>query len=210
MTNSHAFSWRKLRRWSAIFAAMGVTAAGVGAYAAANWDVDLAGAASGLARSAPVSNLTISAVASPAADHPLYPGATGDVVVSIVNPNHFPVTLTAVQLPSDTTYASGFTDTALTISKAGCLATTPSDVSWNLAAPTSGSTHVLSTPLTVGASGTRNDPLTVTLTDAAFMENRAPVACASTYFLMPPLTSLTATGGSALVTSTPAVDGWTS
>ena len=131
-------------------------------------------------------------------------------MLTIANPNPFPVTITTVQLPASTTYASGYTTSALTTTKPGCLETTSSAVTWSLATPTSGSSHTLSTSLTVGATGSANDPLGVTLTGAASMGISAPLACAGSYFSMPSLTGLTATGGSATPTPTPATDGWTS
>jgi tRNA G26 N,N-dimethylase Trm1 len=60
--------------------------------------------------------------------------------------------------------------------------------------------------VTVAASGT----LAVTFTDDASMGTSAPAACASTYFSMPSLTGVTATGGAATATSSPATDSWTS
>jgi hypothetical protein len=120
------------------------------------------------------------------------------------------VTITAVNLPTSTTYATGYTTSALTTTQTGCLATTPSDVIWGYSTTTSGSTHALTTALTVGASGQPNNPLTVTLNNDASMTNAAPAACESTYFSMPALTGVTATGGSATATTSPATDGWTS
>ena len=73
-------------------------------YAASNWVVGLVGGSSGESQSGSISNLSITAVASPAASNLLYPGGNGDVVVTISNPNAYPVTITAVQLPTDTTY----------------------------------------------------------------------------------------------------------
>jgi len=201
---------QRLQRSTATFAVISITLVGIGASAATNWGVDLAGASNGVARSAAVANLSVSAVDPPAASHPLYPGGTGDIVLTIANPNPFPVTITAVQLPASTTYASGYTTNTLTTTKPGCLATTPSFVSWDDATPTSGSKHTLLTPLTVGASGTPNDPLTVTLADDASMGMQAPMACAGAYFALPPFTNLTATVGSATPTLTPTTDGWTS
>jgi hypothetical protein len=64
--------------------------------------------------------------------------------------------------------------------------------------------------LTVGASGQANNPLTVTLTNDASMGMTTPAACASTYFSMPSITGVTATGGAATSTTTPATDSWTS
>ena len=100
--------------------ASGVLLAGVGAYAATNWVVGLNAGSSGEGQSATISNLTITAVASPAATNLLYPGGTGDVVVTISNPNPYPVTITAVQLPTNTTYATGYTTSALTTTQTGC------------------------------------------------------------------------------------------
>ncbi len=80
-------------------------------------------------------------MASPAATNLLYPGGTGDVVVTIANPNPFPVTITAVQLPTNTTYATGYTTSALTTTQTGCLASTPSGVTWTFATTTSGTSH---------------------------------------------------------------------
>jgi hypothetical protein len=184
--------------------------AGGTAYAATNWIVGLNGSSSGAAQSATVSNLTIAAVATPSAANVLYPGGSGDVVLTITNPNPYPVTITAVNLPTSTTYATGYTTSALTTTQTGCLATTPSDVIWGYSTTTSGSTHALTTALTVGASGQPNNPLTVTLNNDASMTNAAPAACESTYFSMPALTGVTATGGSATATTSPATDGWTS
>src|SRR5919206_4185644 len=77
------------------------------AYGVTNWIVGLNGGSSGEAHSGTVSNISITAVATPAAGNFLYPGSSGDVVVSISNPNPFPVTITAVQLPANTAYATG-------------------------------------------------------------------------------------------------------
>jgi len=189
---------------------LGVLLAGVGAYAATNWVVGLNAGSSGECQSATISNLTISAVASPAASNLLYPGGNGDVVVTISNPNPYPVTITAVQLPTNTTYATGYTTSALSATQTGCLAATPSAVTWNFSTATSGSSHTLTTPLVVGASGQSNNPLVVTLTNDASMGVTTPAACANTYFSLPSLTGVTATGGSATSTTTPATDAWTS
>jgi len=190
--------------------ACGILLAGVAAYAATNWVVGLGGGSSGEGQSGTISNVTITAVAAPSATNLLYPGGTGDVVVTISNPNPYPVTITAVQLPTNTTYATGYTTSALTTTQAGCLAATPSDVIWNFSTATSGSSHTLTTPLTVGASGQANNPLAVTLTNDASMTAASPAACANTYFSLPSLTGITATGGAATSTTTPATDAWTS
>jgi len=94
---------KKAKRWSRrsklAAAVVGALLAGGGAYAATNWTVGIAGGSSGEAKSATVSNLTVAAVATPAAGNLLYPGGNGDVVLTISNPNPFPVTVTGVNLP---------------------------------------------------------------------------------------------------------------
>ncbi len=197
-------------RLKIVSAVCGIVLAGAGAYAASNWIVNLNAGSSGEGQSASVSNLTISAVASPAATNLLYPGGTGDAVVTISNPNPYPVTITAVQLPTSTTYATGYTTSALTATQTGCIASTPSGVTWAFATTSSGTSHTLTTPLTVGAGGAANNPLVVTLTSDASMGTSSPAACANTYFSMPSLTGVTATGGAATSTTSPALDAWTS
>jgi hypothetical protein len=197
-------------RATLIAASLGVALAGAGVYGATNWVVGVASASSGQSQSASNSNLIISASAAAAANNLLYPGATGDVVVTISNPNPYPVTITAVQLPSNTTYATGYTTSAFTTVLPGCLASTPSTVTWNFATSASGSSHTLTTPLTVAASGAPNNPLAVTLANDATMGASAPLACANAYLSMPSFIGITATGGSAASTTTPATDGWSS
>ncbi len=198
------------RKVKVLSATLGIVLAGAGAYAATNWVVGLNGGSSGEGQSATISNLSISAVASPSASNLLYPGGTGDVVVTISNPNPYPVTITAIQLPTSTTYATGYTTSALTTTQTGCLAATPSDVIWNFSTGTSGSSHTLITPLTVAASGQSNNPLAVTLTNDASMTAASPAACVNTYFSMPSMTGITATGGAGTATTSPATDSWTS
>jgi hypothetical protein len=207
IARSRKFSWLT----KGISITLGMVLAGVAAYAATNWVVGLASNSSGEAQSATLGKLTITAVSSPAPGDLLDPGDSGDVVISIANANPYPVTITAVQLPTSTTFATGFTSSALTTTRTGCLATTPSDVTWNFATTTSGNSHTLTTPLTVAASGEANNPLVVTLGDDAFMSASAPLACANTFFSMPSLTGITATGGgTGTATTSPATDGWTS
>jgi hypothetical protein len=191
-------------------AVIGVLFAGGAAFAATNWIVGLNGGSNGEAQSATVSNLTVTAVASPAAGSVLYPGGNGDVVLTISNPNPYPVTVTAVNLPTNATYGTGYTTSALTTTQTGCIATTPSYVIWNYSTGTNGTSHTFTTALTVAASGQPNNPLTVTLTSDASMTAAAPAACENTYFSMPALTGLSATGGAATVTNSPATDSWTS
>ena len=197
-------------RLKIVSAVCGIVLAGAGAYGASNWIVNLNAGSSAEAQSAAISNLTISAVASPAASNLLYPGGAGDAVVTIANPNPFPVTITAVQLPTSTTYATGYTTSALSTTQTGCIASTPSGVTWAFATTTSGTSHTLTTAVTVGASGAPNNPLVVTLTNDAAMGTTSPAACANTYFSMPSLTGVTATGGAATSTTSPATDAWTS
>lgn len=202
------------RRWSrrtkVLSAVVGSLLAGGGAFAATNWVVGLNSSSSGQGQSAAVTNLTISAVASPSPTNLLYPGGNGDVVVSISNPNPFPVTITAVDLPTDATYATGYSNSSLTTANADCTSTT-SDVFWSYSTSTLGSSHGLTTPLTVAAATSAgNGTLLVTFTDDASMGSGAPAACESTYFSMPALTGITATGGAATATSSPTTDSWTS
>lgn len=204
------FGLRRPRRGRVVGAVLGAVLAGSAAYAATNWAVGVNSGSSGEGQSASISNLTITAVASPAAGNLLYPGGTGDVVVTIANPNPYPVTVTAFLLPANTTYATGYTTSALTTAQTGCVASTPSDVVWNFSTATSGTSHTLTTPLVVAASGQPNNPLTVTLTNDASMTSAAPAACANTYFSMPSLTGIAASGGAGTATTSPATDGWTS
>jgi hypothetical protein len=200
---------KRTRFWSrrsiVVSAAIGALLAGGGAYAATSWVVGLGAGSNGLSQSASVSNLTIAAVSTPSPSNLLFPGGTGDVVATITNPNPFPVTITAVQLPANTSYAAGFTTAALSTAQTGCSSTT-SDVAWNYATGTSGSSHTLTSALTVAANGT----LTVTLTNDAAMTAAAPAACEATFFSMPSLTGVTASGGAATPTTSPATDSWTS
>lgn len=190
-------------------ATVGVLLVGGGAYAATNWVVGLATGSSGQGQSATVQNLTVSAVATPSPANLLFPGGTGDVVITIANPNPYPVTITGFSLPASTTYAAGYSNSALTTAVSGCSSTT-SLVSWTDATSTSGSAHTLTTPVTVGASGAANNPLVVTLTGDATMGSASPAACEGTYFSMPSFTSVAASGGAATSTTTPTTDGWTS
>jgi hypothetical protein len=201
------------KRWSrrakVISAIGGAVLAGAAAFAASNWVVGLNSGSSGEGQSAGISNLTISAVATPSATNLLYPGGTGDVVVTINNPNPYPVTITAVQLPANTSYATGYTNSSLTTAQSGC-DSSASDVTWNYSTGSSGSSHNLASALTVAANGQSGDPLTVTFTNDAAMTTSAPAACESTYFSMPSFTGVTATGGAATATASPATDNWTS
>ena len=197
---------RKSRMRKVISALVGMALVGGGAFAATNWFVGVNAGSSGESQSATVQNLTIAAVASPAAVNQLYPGGNGDVVATITNPNPYPVTITGVDLPTNGTYANGYTSSALTVTQLGCLLASPSDVIWNYSTAILGSVHTLTNPLTVAASGT----LTVTFTNDASMTANAPAACENTYFSLPSLTGVVATGGAATATTSPATDAWTS
>lgn len=189
-------------------AASVVLTAALAAYAT-NWVVGLTAGSSGQAQSATISNLAITATATPSPGNTLYPGASGDVVVTISNPNSFPVTITAVQLPANTTYAAGYSDSALSAAVTGCNASTNASlVTWTGATGVSGSSHPLLTSLVVAATGKANNPLTVTFTNQASMGTNSPAACAGSYFAMPSFTGITATGGAATVTTSPATDTW--
>jgi hypothetical protein len=196
------------RKTKVVSAVVGALLAGGGAYAATNWTVGIAGGSSGEAKSATVSNLTVAAVATPAAGNLLYPGGNGDVVLTISNPNPFPVTVTGVNLPTSSVFAAGFTTSGLSSAQLGCSSAT-SDVIWNYSSATSGSAHALTTPVTVAASGQPGNPLTVTLTNDASMTAASPAACENTYFSMPSLAGIAASGGAAVATASPATDAWT-
>lgn len=192
------------RRTKIISAVIGAILAGSTAYAVTNWTVGLATGSSGQAQSASVANLTVVALASPSPTNVLFPGSTGDVVAKITNPNGFPVTITGVNLPTNTTYAGGFVDSGLATAQSGCTSTS-SLVSWSYATATTGSAHTLTTPITLAA----NSNQTITFTNDATMASTAPAACENTYFSMPSLTGVAATGGSATATSF-ITDSWTS
>jgi hypothetical protein len=209
----HRASARGLGTWSMttkiVSATMGALLVATASYAATSWLVGLGAGSSAEGRSSGVSNVTITALASPSPSNLLYPGGTGDVVAQISNPNSFPVTITAVNLPTTTTYAAGYSNSGLSTPVTGCDSTTTgtsSLVGWNFATATSGSTHTLTTPLTVPAAGS----LTVTFTNDASMASGSPAACESSYFSMPSLTGVAASGGQATATTSPATDAWTS
>lgn len=180
-----------------------------GAMAVTNWTVALASTPSAHRGAASVAALSIAAVAIPVVSHELYPGGTGDVVVSIWNPNPFSVTITDIRLPTDRAYATGYTTSALTTVKRGCLAATPSNVTWNHSTAVSGSTHTLRTPLTVAAKGRPDNPLIVTFTGEVSMARSAPAACEKARFRMPSLSGVRATKSAAKATTSPAIDSWT-
>ena len=205
--------WPRRWSWSARTTLIGVVVsaclAGGVSYAATDRTLGLRERSAGGSPSAPITNLTIKAVAAPTPfpANLLYPGASGAVIVTISNPNRFPVTITAVQLPSDTRYAAGFTDPSLATPRVGCSAVTPSGVTWAHATSTNGSVQILTSPITVAAQSRVN----VTFNNAATMAMAAPPACANSFFLMPAMAGLVATAaprGTARATVI-ANDGWT-
>jgi len=204
--HKHTHKWSRGSKVAS--AVVGILLAGGSAYAATNWVVGLSSGSSGQAQSATVTNISITAVASPTPGTLLYPAATGDVEAEIKNPNPFPVTVTAVDLPTDTTYAAGYSNSTLTTAQSGC-DSSESDVFWNGSTSTSGTAVTLRTPLTVAAASSSGDgTLTVTLTDEARMSSSAPAACENTYFSMPSLTGVAASGGGATAMSSPVNDSW--
>src|SRR6202035_4434791 len=70
-------------RMKVVSAVCGCLLVAAGAYAATTGVVGLNAGSSGEGQSAPIANLSITAVASPAAGTLLFPGGSGDVVVTI-------------------------------------------------------------------------------------------------------------------------------
>ncbi|MGA3215694.1 MAG: hypothetical protein ABSD97_08405 [Acidimicrobiales bacterium] len=194
---------------AAVVLAVEALLTGSGAYAATARVVELADSSGAAVQRTRPSDLTITSVAFPQAAKLLYPGADVNVRVTISNPNPFAVTITAVSLPSDTTYASGYTTSAFTTLRPGCGAATPSDVIWSYSSGTS-RTHTLTKPLTVAPKGHAEDPLTVVFIDAATMTPSAPAACEGSYFSMPALKGVTVADGFASITTSPVTDNWRS
>jgi len=193
-------------------ALMGATSAFYAAGAVTNWTVSLNGGSSGQGQSAVINNLTIAADTASLTGGLLYPGGFGDVAVSITNPNTFPVEVTAVSIPANSTsnWAAGYTDSGLTtaVSASGCDANN-STVYYRYAG--NSNPHTLTTPLVVAANST----LTAKLTGVAAMATSAPYACASVgattvYFKMPAFTAVTASGGAFTPSSNGITSSWTS
>jgi hypothetical protein len=202
--------WSRASKIASITA--GTIVAGGLAYGATLWTVGLNADSSGQGMSATVSNLTITAVATPTPSNLLYPDGAGDVVAKITNPNHFPVTITKLKLPKATVYASAYSTSSLTTTKNGCGASAAgSDVTWRYASGTTGSSHTLATALTVAAAGQSGDPLNVIFTNDAYMGTTASATCEAAFFKLPSLIGVTAYGGGSVTpASSPATDKWTS
>ena len=202
MEHSHRRRSR-IQRGGAALAGMALTA--LVAYGATNWIVGLNSGSSGESQSGTVSNLTIAATSTPPPNEQVHPGGNSDVMILITNPNGFPVTVTGVNLPTNTTYATGYSNIGLTTPQAGCTSST-SDVYWSYATSSSGSAHTLTTPVVVGANAT----LTMELDGDASMTVAAPAACENTYFSMPSLTGVAASAAGGTPTTSPVLDSWTS
>jgi hypothetical protein len=137
-----------------------------GAYAATSWVVNLNSGSSAEGQAATIQNLTVTAVSSPAPTNKLYPSGTVDVVLTISNPNPYPVTVTGVDLPTNTTYADGYTTAALSTTQTVDSPRHRATLSGT--SPRPPRTARTRTPAaTVGASGNASNPLTVTLTNDA-------------------------------------------
>jgi hypothetical protein len=186
---------------------LGFLLTGTAAFAAGNWLVGLNGGSSGEAKAGAVSNLTVTATASQTPANLLFPGGTGDVVVNIANPNAFPVSITGFNVPTNTTYAVGYTDSGLGTADTDCTGgagAAPSLVTYTGATGTSGSVHTLGSTLVVAANGS----LVATLTRAATMDANSPNGCQNTYFSMPSFTGIAATAGGSPVTAPNATVTW--
>jgi len=79
-------------------------------------------------------------------------------------------------------------------------------VTWAFATGTSGTSHTLTSPVTVPASGNIN----VVFANDVSMASSAPAACAGVYFSMPSLTGVTASGGSGTASTNGVATSWTS
>lgn len=133
----------------------------------------------------------------------IYPGGSGAVVVSITNRNDVAVRITAVDLPADMAYATGYTTSAHTTRRTGCSAST-SGVVWTGSQRGRSSQQPLATPLVIPA----HQAATVTMDHAAQMNVSAPAACEATYFAMPAVIGIGTRSDAHARTSMPAVDSW--
>lgn len=135
--------------------------------------------------------------------HGIYPGGSGDVVVTVTNPNDVAVRVTAVDLPSNRSYARGYTSSARTAARAGCTAAT-SEVMWTGSTRAVDTVRPLATPLVLGARQTA----IVTMRNGASMGMSAPAACEGTYFMMPKLIGIGARTDGHARSAVPSVDSW--
>lgn len=154
---------RRMRSIIVAFAAIAAATAASLVYAA--WTSN--GTGSGYAKAGTAQALTtVDASASTTAT--LYPGATGDVVLTVSNPNSYPVRVTSVSLRGtngDITADSGHS---------GCT--------------TTGVSFVNQSGLSIDVpakSGSTNGTATATLTGAATMSNASLDACQGAVFTIP-------------------------
>jgi len=119
----------------------------------------------------------------------LYPSASADVVITVSNPNPFPVSLDSLTLPASA--ATAYSNSGLTSLNAACNAA-GTGVTWAY------TSKALSGVIVAKKTAT-NGLLTLTLTNGATMSNSSDTTCASSFFKMPDV--LTAPGSSS--TGTP-------
>lgn len=187
---------------------------GSAAMAASDWLVGLATGSSAQAKVSTVSDLTITAVASPTPTHLLAPDVDGDVIAKITNPNDYNVTITGVELPKATVYGTAYSTSSLATPQATCTAT-KSFTDWTYSTSTTASTHTLATPIVVAAHGTSKDPIYVKFSTDAYMGTTANTDCQGSYMKMPSLKGIVAhvansTAPDTGTTSVPFVTSWTS
>jgi hypothetical protein len=139
-----------------ISAAIAVLVVGVVGLVYAAWVTS--GTGSGYAKSTSAQNLTTSVVVPSAT---LYPGANGDVAVTINNPNPYPVQVTAISNGTGAITGTGGTGTCTT----------------------TGVTFTNQTGLTIAVAA--NSSTTSTLTGAAHMSNASDDGCQSATFTIP-------------------------
>lgn len=156
-----------------------------------------------------IGDLTFSAAGSSLSGR-LFPGGTVDIIVSITNPTPRSVTITRVELPPSTAFASGYATAERRIPVPACgPSATGSDVRWRGGAETQASSHALLRPLVVAAWGSPEDPMRVTFVDAAVMGTTASPACEGIYFKMPPIEgSAVVSTGTTGAPATTARDEW--
>lgn len=117
----------------------------------------------------------------------LYPGGSGDVIITISNPNPFNVSVTQLSLPVTpaTAYSnSGLSTLNSTCNTNGTGGMTP--VTWAY------STKTLSGVVIAAKSGGTAGTLTLTLTGGAAMSSSADTSCQGAFFQMANVTSVTA------------------
>lgn len=132
---------------------------------------------------------------------PLFPGATGDVTIRVMNPSGRPVTVTGLVLSPPGRFAPGFSGPAMAEARPGCDAGN-SGVTWGGASAPGNTDNALTSPVVVSARSS----LVVTLTDAASMELTAPRSCEGAYFAMPSPAGITAFAGGGDPTRSPVTD----